>query len=48
MRQFGWPVDSIIDLGDITGARALEMYSRMYFTLVNALGTFEVNIKVQR
>ncbi|WP_144723583.1 NADPH-dependent F420 reductase [Cellulosimicrobium sp. TH-20] len=46
--EFGWPADSIIDLGDISGARAAEMYSRLYFTLVGALGTFELNIDVVR
>lgn len=48
LESFGWPVASILDLGDITAARAAEMYSRMYFTLVGALGTFEVNINVVR
>jgi predicted dinucleotide-binding enzyme len=48
LESFGWPGESIIDLGDITAARAAEMYSRMYFTLVNALGTFELNINIIR
>lgn len=48
LSEFGWPGTSVIDLGDITGARAVEMYSRMYFTLVGALGTFELNINVVR
>lgn len=38
----------MIDLGDITAARAVEMYSRLYFTLVGVLGTFEVNVNVVR
>jgi predicted dinucleotide-binding enzyme len=45
---FGWPAGSIIDLGDITGARGAGMYSRLYFTLVAALDTFELNIQVIR
>lgn len=48
LESFGWPAEKIIDLGDISGARAVEMYSRMYFTLVDALGTFELNIDVVR
>ena len=48
LNGFGWPEASVIDLGDITGARAVEMYSRLYFTLVGALGTFELNINVIR
>lgn len=48
LESFDWPEASILDLGDITAARAVEMYSRMYFTLVGALGTFELNINVVR
>lgn len=48
LESFGWPHGSVIDLGDITAARAVEMYSRLYFTLVDALGTFELNIDVVR
>lgn len=48
LESFGWPGVSIIDLGDITAARAAEMYSRLYFTLVGVLGTFELNINVVR
>ncbi len=43
---FGWPTGAILDLGGITAARAVEMYSRLYFTLVQTLGTFELNIKI--
>lgn len=46
LESFGWPAGRIIDLGGITAARAVEMYSRMYFTLVGVLGTFELNINV--
>lgn len=48
LESFGWPAGAIIDLGDITAARAVEMYSRLYFTLVGALGTFELNINIVR
>lgn len=48
LTQFGWPADSVIDLGDITGARGVEMYSRLFFTLYNAFGTFDFNINVTR
>ncbi|WP_043560232.1 NADPH-dependent F420 reductase [Actinomyces israelii] len=44
--ELGWPEDRVIDLGDITGARAAEMFARMYFTLVGVLGTFDINIAV--
>lgn len=46
LESFGWPTASVLDLGDITGARAVEMYSRLYFTLGGALGTFDLNINV--
>ena len=46
--QFGWPAPSILDLGDITGARAVEMYSRLFFTLADKFGSFELNINVVR
>jgi predicted dinucleotide-binding enzyme len=48
LRQFGWSTESIIDLGDITGARGVEMYARLFFTLYNAFGTFDFNINVTR
>lgn len=48
LQQFGWPTESILDLGDITGARAVEMYSRLFFTLAEKFGSFELNINVLR
>lgn len=46
LEQFGWPGDSILDLGDITGSRAVEMYSRLFFTLAKKFDSFDFNIKV--
>lgn len=48
LEGFGWPAESIIDLGGISGARGAEMYSRLYFTLAGVLETFDFNIKVVR
>jgi predicted dinucleotide-binding enzyme len=48
LQQFGWPSDSVFDLGDISGARGAEMYARLFFTLYKALGTFDFNIAVVR
>lgn len=48
LHQLGWPAESILDLGDITGARAVEMYSRLSFTLAEKFGSFELNIHVIR
>lgn len=46
--QFGWHRGSIIDLGDITGARAMEMYSRLTFTLAKQWGHFDFNLSLVR
>ncbi|MBX3736828.1 MAG: NAD(P)-binding domain-containing protein [Candidatus Didemnitutus sp.] len=46
--QFGWPAESIIDLGGIEAARATEMYMQLYFLLHRSLGTFDFNIAVVR
>lgn len=46
LEQFGWPADSVLDLGDITGACAVEMYSRLFFTLAGRFGSFDLNINV--
>lgn len=48
LAEFGWSTESIIDLGDITGARGVEMYARLFFTLYDAFGTFDFNINVTR
>ena len=41
---FGWR--SIVDLGDITGARAMEMYLPLWVRLMSSLGTPMFSIKV--
>ncbi|AQX16960.1 MULTISPECIES: NADPH-dependent F420 reductase [Tessaracoccus] len=46
LNELGWSSPSVIDLGNITSARAVELYSRLYFTLVDALGTFELNLHI--
>jgi 8-hydroxy-5-deazaflavin:NADPH oxidoreductase len=48
LRQFGWPAESVIDLGGIRGARGTEGYMQLYFTLQRALGTFDFNIDIVR
>lgn len=46
--EFGWPTDSVLDLGGIEAARAVELYMPLYFTLHGVLGTFDFNISVVR
>jgi 8-hydroxy-5-deazaflavin:NADPH oxidoreductase len=44
--DFGWPADSVLDLGDIDGARGMEMYLPLWLRLMGALGTPRFNIAV--
>lgn len=41
---FGW--QGVIDLGDLTGARGMEMYMLLWFRLLGAMGTPVFNISV--
>lgn len=45
-REFGWKVDNIIDLGDITAARGTEAYVILWVTLMMAKGSPMFNIKI--
>jgi predicted dinucleotide-binding enzyme len=47
LRSFGWPAERILDLGDITSARGLEMCVALWLRLAAAFGT-HVNIRVAR
>jgi len=44
--SFGWPRAAIVDLGDIGGARAQEMYLPLWLRLYRAFETPVVNIRV--
>ena len=48
LQSFGWPADSIIDLGDISNARGTEMYLPLWIRLMGAFGTAQFNITVVR
>jgi predicted dinucleotide-binding enzyme len=41
---FGWPAERVIDLGDITGSRATEMYLPLWVRLMGRLGTPLFNV----
>jgi predicted dinucleotide-binding enzyme len=43
---FGWKKENIIDLGDITGARATEMYLPLWLRLMGVLGTPHFNVRL--
>ena len=48
LQEFGWPADSILDLGDITAARGMEMYLPLWLRLYGTLGTPRFNVLVVR
>jgi hypothetical protein len=43
---FGWKKENVVDLGDITGARATEMYLPLWLRLMGLLGTPHFNIRL--
>jgi predicted dinucleotide-binding enzyme len=48
LQGFGWPAASLLDLGDITGARAMEMYLPLWARLYGAVGSPVLNVEVRR
>lgn len=46
--ELGWSATSILDLGDITTARATEMYSRLLFTIAGFIPDFQFNLALAR
>jgi predicted dinucleotide-binding enzyme len=47
LEEFGWTAASILDLGDITAARGMEMYLPLWLRLYGATGTALVNVDVR-
>jgi predicted dinucleotide-binding enzyme len=47
LEAFGWPSASILDLGDITSSRGLEMYLPLWLRLWGATGSGVLNIEVR-
>lgn len=45
--SFGWPQQSILDLGDITTARGTEMMLPIWMRLMGALGHTDFNFHIQ-
>jgi len=46
LERFGWPFSSILDLGDITNARGMEMYLPLWLRIAGAVHGKPFNIKV--
>ncbi|MDV9187574.1 NAD(P)-binding domain-containing protein [Streptomyces sp. SR27] len=44
--SFGWPADRIIDLGDLTSARGVELLLPLWLRLYGTLGTGDFNFSV--
>lgn len=47
LQELGWPAGSILDLGDITAARGMEMYLPLWLRLWGALGSPLLNVEVR-
>ncbi len=47
LQEFGWPAGCILDLGDITAARGMEMYLPLWLRLWGATGTAVLNVEVR-
>jgi 8-hydroxy-5-deazaflavin:NADPH oxidoreductase len=47
LTEFGWPRETIVDLGGIEAARGTEMYLPLWLRLMGALGTADFNIQVR-
>lgn len=48
LNQFGWPDQRIIDLGDLSGARAQEAYLLLWVRLMKPLGGFGFNVEIKQ
>jgi predicted dinucleotide-binding enzyme len=48
LRSFGWPAERILDLGDITAARAQELYVTLWVRLMGVTEGASFNIRVVR
>ena len=48
LESWGWPAESVIDLGDLSSARGMEAYLLFWIGLRGALGTSRFNVRVVR
>ncbi|MFC9329022.1 NADPH-dependent F420 reductase [Kitasatospora sp. NPDC057015] len=47
LAQFGWPAGSVLDLGDIKGARGMEMLMPFWLRLMGHFGTTDFNYSLR-
>ena len=48
LEQFGWPAERVLDLGDLTAARAQEAYLLLWVKLMKPLGGADFNLAIAR
>jgi predicted dinucleotide-binding enzyme len=48
LASFGWPAGSVIDLGDIEGARGMEMVLPLWLRLLHTFGGADFNFGIRR
>ena len=48
LESFGWPAESVVDLGGIETARGVEMYLVLWISMMQAGGTPDFNVNVVR
>jgi predicted dinucleotide-binding enzyme len=46
--EMGWPAERVVDLGDITGARGMEMYLPLWLRLMVTTGSADFNVTLAR
>ena len=46
LQSFGWPAEDIMDLGDISAARGMEMFLPLWLRLYMSRGTGHLNVNV--
>jgi len=46
--ELGWPAERVVDIGDLTAARAAEGYVMLWIRLMQAQGTPMFNIEIKR
>lgn len=47
LREMGWPAESIVDLGDLTGARAVETLALLRYRLTRTFGHSNFNLDIR-
>lgn len=46
LHSFGWPPEEVLDLGDLSGARGMEMYVALWLSLAMPGNRWHLNVKV--